>query len=235
MAEPTRVAEMETTVGLARAHLYGVPRGVPRATLILGHGAGAGVEAWDLQLLADRLPTLGIDVVLMEQPWRVAGKKVAPAGPRLDAAFTEVVSDLRRSGEGLRQLVIGGRSSGARVACRTATELGADGVLALAFPLHRVGHNTPNRADEIAAAAATCPVTVLQGQLDRFGTPVEVVTSVMDLQARALVVSVPWCDHAMKLNKKATITQDEVSMVLVETTRRALLHRVGNEGPLLRR
>jgi predicted alpha/beta-hydrolase family hydrolase len=235
VAEASRTEDMETTVGGARVHFFDVPRGVPRATLILGHGAGGGVESWDLQLLADRLPRIGVDVALVEQPWRVAGKKVAGAGVRLDTAFREVVNNLRRSGEGMRKLVIGGRSSGARVACRTAADVGADAVLNLAFPLHQPGRTTPNRADEIAAAAQACPVTILQGERDQFGTPVEVAASVQELDSQALVVSVPWCDHSFKLPKKATLTREEVSLVLVETARRALLYRTGNEGLLFPR
>ncbi|NUR94013.1 MAG: hydrolase, partial [Kribbellaceae bacterium] len=104
----------------------------PVATLALGHGAGAGIESGDLVALAARLPKQDINVFLIEQPWRRAGKKLAPAPKVLDEAWIAIVGQLRVR----TPLVIGGRSAGARVACRTASSLGASGVLALAFPLH---------------------------------------------------------------------------------------------------
>lgn len=235
MASPTRVSDVETSVGLARVHLFGVPRGVPRTTVVLGHGAGAGLESWDLQLLADQLPSIGIDVVLVEQPWRVAGKKVANAPARLDAAFREVVSDLRRSGEGLRRLVVGGRSSGARVACRTAAGLQADGVLALAFPLHPPGREEKSRADELQQAASNCEVTVVQGGRDPFGSPLEIAQASQRLGVDALVVAAPQCDHSFKLVRKATITREELGEVLVESVSRAVLRQNGNGQRLLLR
>jgi predicted alpha/beta-hydrolase family hydrolase len=233
--EAKRIEDVETTVGVARTHFFEVPRGVPRATLVLGHGAGGGIEAWDLQRLASTLPGFGVDTVLVEQPWRVAGKKVTDSQAKVDAAFREVVTDLKRSGEALRRLVVGGRSTGARIACRTAADIGVDGVLCLAFPLHRPGRPTPDRSAELVAAAEQNPVTVIQGERDTFGTPVEVASAVASRNARALVVSVPWSDHSFRIPKRATVTQDEVALVLTETARRALLTRPGNEGPLLGR
>ena len=222
-------------MGAARVHFYDVLRGVPRATLVLCHGNAGGVGSWDLQVLAARLPTIGVDVALVEQPWKVGQEKASPPNSRLDAAFREVVMDLRRSGAGLRRLVTGGRGTGARVACRTASDLRADAVLNLAFPLHRSGRASPKRAKELAMAAQACPVTTLQGEFDPHGRPVEVSRAAMGLGARVLVVSVPWCDHFCKLPKKANVTREEVGMVLLDTAERALLYRTGNEGPLLTR
>ena len=236
MAPPERTEDIDTTVGMARTHHYSVARGVPRATLVLGHGAGAGVEAWELQLLARELPPIGIDVILVEQPWRVAGKKVAAAQPQVDAAFREVVSDIKRSGDALRRLVTGGRSTGARIACRTAADVRADGVLCLAYPLHTPGRPiTEVRVDELVAATRQCPVTVLQGDRDTFGSPVEVAAALADRNANGLVVSVPWADHSFRIPKKATVTMDEIGLIIVESTRRALLNRAAGEGPLMSR
>ena len=189
-----------------------------------------------MQLLARELPPIGIDVILVEQPWRVAGKKVAAAQAQVDAAFREVVSDIKRSGDALRRLVTGGRSTGARIACRTAADVGADGVLCLAYPLHTPGRPiTEVRVDELVAATTHCPVTVIQGDRDTFGTPVEVAAEVAERNAKALVVSVPWADHSFKIPKKATVTSDEVGLIIVETTRRVLLNRAGGVGPLMSR
>jgi uncharacterized protein len=143
-----------------------------RAALVLGHGAGGGVSAPDLVAASDVALQLGISVALVEQPYRVAGRRSpAPAG-QLDAAWLAVVARLRgREFEDL-PLVVGGRSSGARVACRTAGEAAAAAVLCLAFPLHppgRAGDPSKSRLPELAAV--TVPVLVVQGERDPFGMP----------------------------------------------------------------
>ncbi len=230
------VEDIDTTVGPARAHHYSVARGVARATLVLGHGAGGGIEAWDLQLFARELPPMGIDVILVEQPWRVEGRKVSAPKKQLDAAFREVVSDIKRSGDALRRLVTGGRSTGARVACRTAADLDVDGVLALAFPLHPPGKRvTETRAHELAAASHACPVSVMQGDRDPFGSPVQVAASMADLDAQVLVIAIPWADHSFAIPKKATLTREEVGIIMLETARRVVLDRSQSTGPLMTR
>jgi predicted alpha/beta-hydrolase family hydrolase len=137
---------------------------------MLGHGAGGGVEAPDL--LAARRAGLeaGWVVARVTQPYRVAGRRSPPAGPVLDEAWLPVVAKVRSGRDlGARPVVFGGRSSGARVACRTASMGGAAGVLALAFPLHPPGRPERSRADELAAP--TVPVLVVQGDRDPFGRP----------------------------------------------------------------
>lgn len=235
MPKPNRVEDFETTSGGARVHFHDVVRGVPRATLVLCHGNTGGVGSWDLQALAGHLPQIGVDVALVEQPWAVSQSKTAAPAERLDAVFREVVMDLRRSGTGLRRLVVGGRGAGARVACRTASDIRADAVLNLAFPLHRSGRLSPDRAEELAMAARACPVVTLQGEFDPHGRPVEISRAASGVGARVLVVSVPWCDHVFKLPRKASITREEASMVLLSAAERALLYRTGNVGPLLTR
>ena len=141
---------------------------------MLGHGAGGGVESPDLVAAKDAALAAGLSVVLVEQPYRVAGRRSpAPAG-QLDAAWTSVLGQLReRELDGLA-VICGGRSSGARVACRTAAEVGAVAVLCLAFPLH-----PPGRGDDPAKSrlpeldAVTVPTLVVQGERDPFGLPPE--------------------------------------------------------------
>ncbi len=154
--------EVLTSKGPARFVEY--PANSPRATLVLGHGAGGGGLAPDLEALALRLPQVGVTVLLHEQPWKVAGKKVASAPPVLDAAWIESVAGL----EG--PFVVGGRSAGARVACRTAGVTGASAVVALAFPLHPPGKPERSRASELTVDV---PLLVVQGQSDPFGRPEE--------------------------------------------------------------
>jgi predicted alpha/beta-hydrolase family hydrolase len=132
--------------------------------LVLGHGAGGGPDAPDLLAARDGAQDAGWAVVRVEQPWRVAGRRVAEAPVHLDTAWTAVVRDLAQ-----RPLVLGGRSSGARVACRTARELGAAAVLALAFPLVPPGRDV-SRAAELALPQV--PVLVVQGERDAFAVPV---------------------------------------------------------------
>jgi predicted alpha/beta-hydrolase family hydrolase len=135
---------------------------------VLGHGASGGVNAVDLVAARDAALATGLAVARVTQPYRVAGRRVPPAAPALDEAWTAVVAAVReRVGTGVR-LVVGGRSSGARVACRTAHALGAVGVLALAFPLHPPGRPASSRAGELDRRVRTL---VINGGADPFGVP----------------------------------------------------------------
>jgi predicted alpha/beta-hydrolase family hydrolase len=164
------VLEIETPHGPARAH---VPHEGARGTLVLGHGAGGGVGARDLVAAARAAEDNGLTVVLVEQPYRVAGRRSPAPAAQLDAAWLAVVERLRADGVAGEPLVTGGRSSGARVACRTAAATGAVGVLCLAFPLQpprRAGSEpAPSRLAELDAV--TVPVLVVQGESDPFGMP----------------------------------------------------------------
>jgi predicted alpha/beta-hydrolase family hydrolase len=160
------VIDVETSVGTARVYLR--PPGSRKGALVLGHGAAGGVQAPDLVAVTAAAVELGIVVALVEQPYRVLGRRSPPPAPRLDAAWAEVVDRLRAEELAGLPLVAGGRSSGARVACRTAGELGAAGVLCLAFPLEPPG-GRPSRLAELEAVDV--PVLVVQGEHDRFGIP----------------------------------------------------------------
>ncbi len=165
--------EIQTPVGTARAHLWR-PTG-PRGALVLGHGAGGSSWSADLQSLTS-LTAEGWLVVLVEQPWRVAGRRVATPPAQLDLAWLAVMASLT-SGRGAlpRPWVVGGRSAGARVACRTAAAVGADAVLALSFPLHPPGKPGRSRASEaLLVTDAGTPLAVIQGERDPFGSPEEI-------------------------------------------------------------
>lgn len=163
--------EVETPHGRARIHLR--PAGDAKAALILGHGAGGGVNARDLVAAAGVALAQDISGVLVEQPYRVAGRRSPPPAKQLDAAWIAIVEHLRAGALRDLPLLTGGRSSGARVACRTAEATGAAGVLCLAFPLQpprREGATpAPSRLDELAAV--TVPTLVVQGERDPFGMP----------------------------------------------------------------
>ncbi|MFI5532776.1 alpha/beta family hydrolase [Kitasatospora sp. NPDC051853] len=197
MLVPTPAGEARITLHPATAE--------PRALLALGHGAGGGVEARDLRALAAVLPGHGVTVALVEQPWRVAGKKVAPAPKTLDAGWLPVIAEL--AGQGL-PLYLGGRSAGARVACRTAGALGAAGVLALAFPLHPPGRPERSRAEELLATG--CRTLVLQGGRDAFGAPAEYPA----LPETHTLVEVPYGDHGFAVPKRAPVSQEEALEVI---------------------
>ncbi|GAA0499811.1 alpha/beta family hydrolase [Streptomyces sp. NPDC046215] len=193
---------LPTPVGDARLHWYSAS--APRLVLALGHGAGGGVEARDLLALAGALPSRGVTVALVEQPWRVAGKKVAPAPRTLDAAWAALWPALAAAGP---PVVAGGRSAGARVACRTGRELGAVGVLALSFPLHPPGKPEKSRADELTGAGL--PTLVVQGAKDPFGRPEEFPPGIRP-------VSVPDADHGFAVPKRAPAGQEGALTVITE-------------------
>ncbi len=165
------IVEIETPHGQAAAHLH--PADEPSAALVLGHGAAGGVTSRDLVAVTDVARSEGVSVALVEQPYRVAGRRSPAPARQLDAAWTAVVDHLLAGELRGLQLVVGGRSSGARVACRTAEATGAVGVLCLAFPLQ-----APRRAGAAAAEsrlgeldAVTVPTLVVQGDRDPFGIP----------------------------------------------------------------
>jgi predicted alpha/beta-hydrolase family hydrolase len=165
------ILEVPTPQGPARAHVRPAPD--PLGALVLGHGVAGGVAARDLVRVADVAVAAGVTVVLVEQPYRVAGRRSPPPPPRLDAAWTAIVGDLRDRDLAGPPLVVGGRSSGARVACRTAEATGAAAVLCLAFPLHppRRAHATPTATRQAELDAVAVPTLVVQGLRDPFGMP----------------------------------------------------------------
>ena len=185
------VREIATPHGPARAHLTD---GGSVGTLVLGHGAGGGIEAAHLVEITAEASMAGWRVARVEQPWRVAGKRIATAPARLDEGWNAVLAALRADDVLTGPLVLGGRSAGARVACRTAAEQGAAGVLALAFPLHPPGKPEKSRAAELTGV--TVPLVVVQGETDAFGAPAE-VAAVLTGRPGASVYAVPG-DHSLK-------------------------------------
>jgi predicted alpha/beta-hydrolase family hydrolase len=164
------VSAIDTPHGPARAHLFPAP-GRPVGALVLGHGAGGGIEAPDLVAVRDAALAADVTVALVEQPYRVAGRRSATPAHQLDAAWEAVLADLRAGALAGLGVVAGGRSSGARVACRTAGATGVAGVLCLAFPVHPPGRPEKSRLDELNGVDV--PVLVVQGESDPFGTPPE--------------------------------------------------------------
>jgi len=180
------VVDITTSHGPARAHLRPAP--AARGAIVLGHGAGGGVGARDLLAAAEAAGSVGLTVALVEQPYRVAGRRSPAPAHQLDAAWVEVVDYLALAGG---PLVVGGRSSGARVACRTAAGVGADAVLCLAFPLlppPRQGRQ-PASSRLAELDAVVLPTLVVQGEHDRFGIPPE---------APGRTVAVVRGDHALR-------------------------------------
>jgi hypothetical protein len=159
--------EIPTPHGPARVHLD--PGDAPPTALALGHGANGGVEARDLVAAAAAARAAGVAVALVEQPYRVAGRRSPAPARQLDAAWTAVVEHLLDGPLRDSALIAGGRSLGARVACRTAAATGAAGVLCLAFPLHPPGRPQATRLDELDSVAV--PTLVVQGERDPFGMP----------------------------------------------------------------
>jgi uncharacterized protein len=166
-----KTLQIDTQFGTAKAHLNSAAE--PRAALVLGHGAGGGVQAKDLVAVANVAHSAGLSVALVEQPYRVAGRRSPAPARQLDAAWTAVIEDLVAAELQGLPLVVGGRSSGARVACRTTEATGAVGVLCLAFPLQppRRSGATPAQSRLAELDALTVPTLVVQGVRDPFGIP----------------------------------------------------------------
>ena len=188
------ILEVDTPHGPAHVHLSSADD--PRAALVLGHGAAGGVQSRDLAATADAALSEGITVALVEQPYRVAGRRSPAPARQLDAAWTAVVDHLARGELRGLQLVVGGRSLGARVACRTAQATGAAGVLCLAFPLQppRRSGAAPTQSRLPELDAVTVPTLIVQGERDRFGIP--------PATSLRTVVQVPG-DHSLRTDPEA--------------------------------
>jgi predicted alpha/beta-hydrolase family hydrolase len=186
--------EVETPHGQARAHLHLADD--PSAALILGHGAGGGVTSPDLVTATEVARSEGVSVALVEQPYRVAGRRSPAPSRQLDASWTAVVDHLRAGELRGLPLVVGGRSLGARVACRTSAATGAVALLCLAFPLQPPRRSgaaaAPSRLSELDAV--TVPMLVVQGSGDPFGMP--------PATARRTVVQVPG-NHSLRTDLEA--------------------------------
>lgn len=196
----TRTDSVDTPAGAARITWHTAR--AARLVLAVSHGAGGGIEARDLQALAGALPPRGTTVALVEQPWRVAGKKVAAAPKVLDEGWRALWPALAAAG---LPVVAGGRSAGARVACRTAAELDAAAVLALAFPLHPPGRPEKSRAEELLGAGR--PTLVVQGGRDPFGGPGQFPPPAGEHPYE--LVEIPDGDHSFAVPKKAATTQEQ--------------------------
>lgn len=189
------VVELPTGAGTGRLH-HRVPD-APRRLVLLGAGASGSLSAADLVALADRLPTRGIGVCLFEQPWHVAGRRVGPRAPLQDPAFAAARTEVGRRWAGV-PVFVGGRSAGARVACRTHVPDTDAGVVALSFPLHPPGRPEATRIGELAAVEG--PVLVVCGDRDPYGSPDELrdaLTSVPQAGERRLVL-VPGAAHSFR-------------------------------------
>ncbi len=186
--------EVDTSHGRANAHLH--PADEPRAALVLGHGAAGGIASRDLLAVTGVARSEGFSVALVEQPYRVAGRRSPAPARQLDAAWTAVVEHLLAGKLRGLPLVVGGRSLGARVACRTADATGAVAVLCLAFPLQpprrAAAAATPSRLSELEAVRV--PMLVVQGSRDPFGIP--------PASASRTVVEVPG-DHSLRTDLEA--------------------------------
>ncbi|MDT4938083.1 MAG: uncharacterized protein QOG80_1754 [Pseudonocardiales bacterium] len=185
---------VETPVGTAEVDIDR-PSGPASALVVLGHGAGGGIDAPDIRAARTACLGVGCTVVRVLQPYRVAGKRSPSPASTLDTAWVAVVEAVRRR-RGLRELplIVGGRSSGARVACRTAADVGAVGVVCLAFPLHPPGRPDRSRLPELESVAV--PVLIVQGDRDPFGMPPAAPTRT--------VLVVAGADHALRRDLAGT-------------------------------
>ena len=202
MADTIRI---ETPKGEAEVELHSADGA--RAALVLGHGAGGGVGAPDLLAARDAALAEGVSVALVTQPYRVAGKKSQPAANTIDIAWTAAVEALRAGALADLPLIVGGRSAGARVACRTAAEVGAAAVLCLAFPLEPPRRGKPPQSRLPELEAVDVPTLVVQGERDRFGMPPE--------GPNRTVARVPG-DHGLKADVEAVAAAVRAWLALLD-------------------
>jgi uncharacterized protein len=204
--------------------LYVDPADQPNSLLVLGHGAGGGVTAADLELLAASLPALGTTVVRFEQPWRTAGRTVGAPPPKLDEAWRAALAWLVEQEWAQHPLLVGGRSAGARVACRTASDTNPAAIVCLAFPLHLPGRPEKSRVAELLLP--TAPRLVLQGSKDSFGTPEEIRAAISAAESIRLV-ALPGADHAYHLPKSSAFTPADLRTTLVAEVSRFISAAAG--------
>jgi predicted alpha/beta-hydrolase family hydrolase len=221
------VWEVDTPSGPGRAHHHLARDGRPRATLMLGHGVGGGIDSPDLAAIAGALPELGVEVVLFEQPWRVQGRRIGGPAPTLDAAWVAFVADLRGRGIGTRRLVAGGRSTGARVACRTLGTVQPAALLLLAFPMWPARRppmaDVPSRLPELAAAAGVVPTVVVQGTRDRLGSADEIAVGLAEANVTARVVPIPDADHSFAVPRSSPVDRGAALDLVVRAARATAL------------
>jgi len=204
------IVEVATPLGPGRCYVR--PAVDPVATLVLGHGAGGGVQSMDLELLARQLPARRVNVVRFEQPWRTAGRKVAVRPAQLDVGWRAAVEQLDELPGFTDRLFFGGRSAGARVACRTAPEFDVAGVVCLAFPLHLPGQPHKSRLPELLTPSV--PRLVLQGSNDTFGGSAELVAA-LDGASGVRVVDLPGADHSFRTARGSALTPAELRATVV--------------------
>lgn len=215
---PEELIIVDTPSGEGRLR-WRQPSGEPRAVLVLGHGAGGQLDAVDLAKLSASLPDHGVAVVRFEQPWKVAGRRIAAPPTQLDPAFRAALAEVGRRLPGV-PLITGGRSQGARIACRTSDDRGPDGVddpvagvVCLSFPLHPPGRPEKSRLDELLIPDQ--PVLVCQGSRDSFGTADDLAAQTADADNIA-VVEMLGADHSMRRRKTDPLTGTELAERLVD-------------------
>lgn len=196
----SEVVAVESPLGPGELVLDAAPD--PMAGLLLGHGAGGGIDSWDLELLARELPQFGVSVARYRQPWLVAGRRVAGPPASLDRAWVTALAEVTARWEG--RLFVGGRSAGARSACR-CFDTAAAGLVALSFPLHPPGKPERSRIEELVAVRA--PALILQGENDPFGGPQELAAALKSAGSNHQLVAIPSATHSMTPPARFTAAQ----------------------------
>jgi len=223
---PTVIAPVATPQGPGRLLIDAADD--PVATLVLGHGAGGGPNATDLDLLARRMPENGTTVVRFEQPWRTAGRRVATPPAKLDEAWLAAVHWLGEESLVRGPLFVGGRSAGARVACRTADVVGPAGIICLAFPLHLPGRPEKSRIAELLQPQA--PRLVLQGTSDAFGRAAEIQAAINEA-AGIRLVELPGADHSFRVATSSSFALADLRAALLSEVTRFVDARLGIPSP----
>ena len=223
---PSTVTAVDTPQGPGKLYVDAAEQ--PSSLLLLGHGAGGGVGAADLELLATSLPARGTTVVRFEQPWRTAGRTAGAPPPKLDEAWRAALAWLAEQEWAQHPLLAGGRSAGARVACRTASDTNPVAIVCLALPLHLPGRPEKSRAAELLAPSA--PRLILQGTKDSFGTPEEIRAAIGNAEGIKLV-ELQEADHGYRIGKSSEFTAADLRVTVVTEVSRFIAAVAGISAP----
>jgi predicted alpha/beta-hydrolase family hydrolase len=207
--------------GTVTSLIYPSVKSGSRATIILGHGAGAGQTSRFMVEFAEGVATRGCNAATFNFPYTEHGRKLPDPAEKLEACYKAVIEAVAsRPGIEGTGLIIGGKSMGGRIASQVAAagSHGVSGLVFLGYPLHPPGRQDKLRAEHLPRIGL--PMLFVQGSRDTFGTPDELRPILEGLRPRPLLHVIADGDHSFKVPKKGPLSQEQVySSVLDEVVR----------------
>ncbi|AUX48202.1 hypothetical protein SOCE26_097330 [Sorangium cellulosum] len=175
--------------------------------VVLGHGAGADMNAPLLVDVAERLAARGHSVLRFNFVYKELGQKAPDRPPLLEKVYEAAIAQMLEDRP--ERLLIGGKSMGGRIASLLAARgVRADGLLFLGYPLHPAGKRAPLRDEHLPAIPA--PMLFLQGTRDPLCDLALLRPVLKRLGKRATLHVVEGGDHSLELLKSAGRTREDV-------------------------